>query len=100
MYLCTNKQTKTHTMRITATKYISNQTVASKEFGYNDESTKGMGVVNFCITTKEVTYEDGTTGIVNVYSKVDNRSYVLYNKSTNYTSEKGFTAAIKRLGAN
>tara|TARA_R110000822_G_scaffold293216_1_gene415240 strand:- start:345 stop:602 length:258 start_codon:yes stop_codon:yes gene_type:complete len=81
------------------TKYLSNETVASKEFGYDDESSRGMGVVDFCVTTKELTHEDGSTEVVSQYTKVDNRSQVFYQKSTNYTTEKGFRAAIKRIGA-
>ena len=86
-------------MRITSTKYLSNQKVASKEFGYNDVSNKGTGFINFFITTKEVTYEDGTTAIVSTYTKNDARDYAFYNRSTEYATETRFKAAIKRVGA-
>ena len=80
-------------------KYLSTKKVASKEFGYNDESSKGIGFIHFYIMTREITHEDGSTEVETTYTKNDARDYAFYSRSAEYNTEKGFRAAIKRIGA-
>ena len=81
------------------TKYLSNKKVASKEFGYNDASSKGIGFIHFYIMTREITHEDGSTEVETTYIKNDARDYAFYSRSAEYDTEKGFRSAIKRIGA-
>ena len=81
------------------TKYLSTKKVASKEFGYNDASSKGIGFIHFYIMTREITHEDGSTEVETTYIKNDARDYAFYSRSAEYDTEKGFRSAIKRIGA-